>query len=153
MAADAARKGVAGVPFTVIDGRWAVSGCQKPECFYKVRPSITPLMCRPTRFAIDIRKACVLGRLPEYLSAVHQIQRNTEYVHGRHLPCGALIVLASDEYLFLALATRSHHSFRSEVDFLLPSCTYCFLSGDCCSIFFSFSAIFSCLCSAFPFRE
>ncbi|KAL5486337.1 hypothetical protein ACEPAI_7383 [Sanghuangporus weigelae] len=36
MAADAARKGVAGVPFTVIDGRWAVSGCQKPECYYKI---------------------------------------------------------------------------------------------------------------------
>ena len=39
LTADAARKGVAGVPFTVIDGRWAVSGCQKPECYYKVSPS------------------------------------------------------------------------------------------------------------------
>ena len=36
MSAEAARKGVKGVPFTVIDGRWAVSGCQEPECYYKV---------------------------------------------------------------------------------------------------------------------
>ncbi|EJD07171.1 uncharacterized protein FOMMEDRAFT_152542 [Fomitiporia mediterranea MF3/22] len=36
LTANAARKGVAGVPFTVIDGRWAVSGCQKPECYYKI---------------------------------------------------------------------------------------------------------------------
>lgn len=36
MSAEAARKGVKGVPFTVIDGRWAVSGCQQPECYYKI---------------------------------------------------------------------------------------------------------------------
>ena len=36
MSAEAARKGVKGVPFTVIDGRSAVSGCQEPECYYKV---------------------------------------------------------------------------------------------------------------------
>lgn len=36
MSRNAEMKGVKGVPFTVIDGRWAVSGCQKPECYYKV---------------------------------------------------------------------------------------------------------------------
>ena len=43
---DAAAKGVKGVPFTVIDGRWAVSGCQKPECYYKVSvpPPSSPLL-------------------------------------------------------------------------------------------------------------
>lgn len=40
MSLNAEAKGVKGVPFTVIDGRWAVSGCQKPECYYKV--SFTP---------------------------------------------------------------------------------------------------------------
>jgi hypothetical protein len=32
----AAKKGITGVPFSVIERRWAVSGCQKPECYYKV---------------------------------------------------------------------------------------------------------------------
>ena len=39
MSAEAQKKGVTGVPFAVIDGKWAVSGCQKPECYFKVRLS------------------------------------------------------------------------------------------------------------------
>lgn len=38
MSAEAQKKGVTGVPFAVIEGKWAVSGCQKPECYYNVRP-------------------------------------------------------------------------------------------------------------------
>lgn len=48
MSRDASMKGVKGVPFTVIDGRWAVSGCQKPECYYKVSFDVSfdsPLFC------------------------------------------------------------------------------------------------------------
>ncbi|KAH8106688.1 thioredoxin-like protein [Phellopilus nigrolimitatus] len=41
MSRDAARKGVTGVPFAVIDGRWAVSGCQAPECYLKVRARLS----------------------------------------------------------------------------------------------------------------
>jgi predicted DsbA family dithiol-disulfide isomerase len=33
----AQRNGVSGVPFTVIDGRWAISGGQSSDVFYEVR--------------------------------------------------------------------------------------------------------------------
>lgn len=37
MIADTARKGITGVPFTIIDGKWAVSGGQTTEVFCQVR--------------------------------------------------------------------------------------------------------------------
>lgn len=60
MSAEAQKKGVTGVPFAVIEGKWAVSGCQKPECYYKVRlhpfllvsrgaALMTPSRCRYSR--------------------------------------------------------------------------------------------------------
>ena len=33
---EAQKKGIAGVPFSVIERKWAVSGCQSPECYFKV---------------------------------------------------------------------------------------------------------------------
>jgi len=36
VSADALRKGVTGVPFTIIAGKWAVSGCQQEDCYYKI---------------------------------------------------------------------------------------------------------------------
>ena len=36
MSATACKSGVSGVPFTVINGQWAVSGCQEPAVFMKV---------------------------------------------------------------------------------------------------------------------
>ncbi len=35
--AEAREKGVTGVPFTIIDGKWAVSGGQSAPVFVKVR--------------------------------------------------------------------------------------------------------------------
>jgi predicted DsbA family dithiol-disulfide isomerase len=35
--AEARAKGVTGVPFTIIDGKWAVSGGQSASVFVKVR--------------------------------------------------------------------------------------------------------------------
>jgi predicted DsbA family dithiol-disulfide isomerase len=35
--AEAREKGVTGVPFTIIDGKWAVSGAQSAPVFVKVR--------------------------------------------------------------------------------------------------------------------
>jgi len=36
MSGEAVKKGVTGVPFTIIDGKWAVSGCQPPDCYFKI---------------------------------------------------------------------------------------------------------------------
>lgn len=38
MMTDARRKGVNGVPFVVIDGKWAVSGGQTAEVYAQVNP-------------------------------------------------------------------------------------------------------------------
>ncbi|THH07459.1 hypothetical protein EW145_g3369 [Phellinidium pouzarii] len=51
--ADAARKGVSGVPFTVIDGRWAVSGCQAPACYLKIFEKLAV----PQPVNVDLSKA------------------------------------------------------------------------------------------------
>ncbi|KAI5117663.1 hypothetical protein M0805_009696 [Coniferiporia weirii] len=34
--AKVAERGVTGVPFVVFNGRWAVGGCQQPECYFKI---------------------------------------------------------------------------------------------------------------------
>lgn len=39
MMAEARKKGVTGVPFTIIDGRWAVIGGQTAEVYIQVRVS------------------------------------------------------------------------------------------------------------------
>lgn len=59
-ATDARRKGVTGVPFTVINGRWAVSGGQSAEVYAQVRSycfvsSIPRLL---TISALDLPQAC-----------------------------------------------------------------------------------------------
>ena len=37
MSDDAQRKGISGVPFTIINGKWAVGGGQEPDVYVKVR--------------------------------------------------------------------------------------------------------------------
>ena len=53
--AEARAKGVSGVPFTIIDGKWAVSGSQTAPVFVKVRttqecPIIFPNVTSPIDF-------------------------------------------------------------------------------------------------------
>ena len=57
MMAEARKKGVTGVPFTIIDGRWAVIGGQTAEVYIQVRV---------TRFARG-------GRVPDRWPARAQI--------------------------------------------------------------------------------
>ena len=46
MAVEARKKGVTGVPFTIINGRWAVSGGQTAETYAQVRRrDLQPVSC------------------------------------------------------------------------------------------------------------
>lgn len=56
--AEAREKGVTGVPFTIIDGKWAVSGGQTADVFVKVRYMCFLLHVCLIFLVTDLRKAC-----------------------------------------------------------------------------------------------
>ena len=64
MAMDARKKGVTGVPFTIINGRWAVSGGQQSEVYAQVRETSRVVIVSCSDCGRERSSASLPGRGP-----------------------------------------------------------------------------------------
>lgn len=58
MCSAARSKGITGVPMTIIDGKWAVSGGQSSEVFIQVRKMESLFQNAFKIFTIDLQETC-----------------------------------------------------------------------------------------------
>jgi hypothetical protein len=86
--AEARAKGVTGVPFTIIDGKWAVSGGQSAPVFVKVR---------------TIRKTAIHSARLTTLTDIQQVGRSTklptvtvEYTCAHSCCCSSVMAVCPD---------------------------------------------------------
>jgi DSBA-like thioredoxin domain len=115
--AEARAKGVTGVPFTIIDGKWAVSGGQSAPVFVKVRIvttdySLMVLTDKYSRFSASWQKRL----LCHHRSPVHQFPPQLLQWHDCVVPSLAMHFSAHSSY--------SSHPPRSQRYIRIRTCCF-----------------------------